>query len=208
MVLRRTAAVAIGLLAMLTAASAQAQDQSHKFNTAADAGVFWFFLYDTHAQRIRVDPAPAASLDIFQLADFSWARNMAAEVNYLFVQSRGYIYDRESPTVAKFYLTMHNAAANIGYFFEGRKLHPYLFLGFGAGYFIFDPMKKGAVGKEVDPILNASPGVDYTVRDAPQDLLKRIDLGFRVRYFLIFEKRLVDTAADGLVLNARLNLRW
>jgi hypothetical protein len=180
----------------------------HKFNTAVDGGVFWFFAYDSHTSRIRVNPGPCVSADLFQIADFSWSRNMLFEGNYLFAQNHGYAYDLNNANVARFLLTMHQASFDIGYVFEGRRLHPYLAAGPGVGFLFYNPDKRGPTRQETDALLNLSPGVDYTIVEFAHGSVNRIDIGFRARYFYIWQNKIVDTALNGLGLQARLNLRW
>jgi hypothetical protein len=204
--LRRAAAMAVAVV-LGWALPAAAKD--FKFNTALDGGYFWFFAYDNQASHVDINPAPCYGGTLFQIVDFSWSRNMVAELNYLYTQTRGRGYDRDSDSVAVFDLAMHHAAFNVGYFFEGRRLHPYLSGGFGASYLDYQPVGEfGQPASETDLTVNLSPGADITVWETGMAALDRLDVGFRVRYFYVFQQHIVDTAINGLALTARVNLRW
>jgi hypothetical protein len=186
-------------------AAAVAKD--YKTNTAVEGGYLWFFAYDTHASHIDIVPTWCVGATLFQVVDFKWARNMVGELNYFYAKARGEAFDLGTSATAIFDLSMHHMAFNVGYIFEGRRLHPYLSAGVGAGYVVFDRYQ-GKTTSEWDPVVNLSPGVDYTVWETGRPALERLDVGFRVRYEYIFQQRVVNAALNSVALMARLNLRW
>lgn len=211
--MRRRIAAIILLLFLGAAPAVWAKD--FKSNTAGDVGYCWLFAYDRNASHIDIDPALAYGGTIFQLFDFPWARNMVGEVNYLYTAARGEAFswtdnakgDSEGNDSTLFDLTMHHAAFNPGYVFEGRRLHPYISGGLGASYLLLEPLD-GKEKSEIDFTINLGAGADYTIWETGQAALERLDLGLRVRYFYIFQKDIVDAAMNGVALTLRLNLRW
>ncbi len=202
--MRRIALLSLCLLLLLPLA---ATGKDYKSNTAGDVGYIWLFMYDSHAGRIEIDPALAYGGTLFQVIDFSWARNMVAEVHYLTATARGEGFNWTDDDSTLFDLTIHHMSFNPGYFFEGRRLHPYISGGFGAAYVLFEPFE-GEDKKEWDLDMNLSGGVDFTVWETGMAALERVDLGFRARYLYVFQRDIVDTAINGLALTLRLNLRW
>lgn len=195
------------LLALILLLPAAAAAKDFRSSTAAEGGYMWIFMYDRNAKDIDLDPALTYGGTLFQLVDFSWARNMMAEVTYLYAQARGEGLEWMGDESTVFDLTMHHAAINPGYVFEGRKLHPYLSGGFGATYLIFEPLENKKI-EEIDFTLNLGAGVDYTVWETGMAALERVDLGLRARYLYVFQKEIVDTAINGMAFYLRLNLRW
>jgi len=193
------------VVALLLPAAAFAKD--FRSNTAAEGGYVWLFMYDSGARHIDVDPALTYGATLFQITDFSWARNMMGELTCLYAKARGEGFEWLGDESTVFDLTMHHAAFNPGYVFEGRKLHPYISGGFGATYLLFQPLENEEQD-EIDFTINLGAGVDYTVWETGMAALDRLDLGLRARYLYIFQKEIVDTAMNGMAFQLRLNLRW
>ncbi len=194
------------LLIALVAASAQAAD--FKFNTAPEVGYVWFFAYDSRATAVRINPALCYGGTIFQIIDFDWSRNMVFELNYLYSLVQGSQIDWENTGAANdFEMSWHQAAANVGYQFEGRRLHPYLSGGLGASFLSYVDQAKNEQ-TEQDFTLNLGGGVDYTVWETGTPALDRLDLGLRIRYYYISQKAITDVALNAVSMTLRLNLRW
>jgi len=201
----RLTIILLSLFPALAAGPAQAKD--FKFNTAASSGLLWMFAYDRNANHIDIEPALTYGGALFQIADFSWSRNMVGELNYLYATTRGEGFSWHGNDSTIFDLTMHHGAFNVGYFFEGRYLHPYISGGVGAAALLLEP-RKGEKTDEIDVTINLGGGMDYTLKYFTKIAMERLDLGFRVQYFYVFQQEIVDTAFNAVALTVRLNLRW
>jgi len=200
-----SAAVIFGLC--LSASAVQAKD--FKSMPAIEAGGRWFFAYDDRAQEIRILPAAAYGVTFTQIIDFSWARNVAFDVNYLHSRSHGELEDGESDDIEVFDLTADTVCGNIGYFFTGRKLLPYISGGFGMAALKYEPESTKGKLWEQDFMINLGGGMDYTLWEAEKSrALDRVLLGARVRYEYIFVQKIVDASLNGLAFTARFELRF
>lgn len=203
----RTRLTIILLTLLLTATFGTAYAKDFKFNTAIDGGYLWMFAYDRNASHIDIEPALTYGGTLFQIADFSWSRNMVGELNYLYAATRGEGFSWHGNDSTIFDLTMHHSAFNVGYFFEGRYLHPYISGGVGAMALLMEPLNEEKTD-EIDVTINLGGGMDYTLKYFTKIAMERLDLGFRVQYFYVFQQEIVDTAFNAVALTVRLNLRW
>jgi hypothetical protein len=196
------------LLAVL-AAAAPAGAKDFKFNTAPEAGYTWFFAYDTRASHVKINPALCYGGTLFQIVDFNWSRNMMFELNYLFAQAKGEQFNW-TPIGGNngFVMDWHSAAANVGYMFEGRRLHPYLSGGLGAVLIAYAD-RAGVNLNDTEFTLNLGGGVDYTLWETGRAGLTRLDLGLRIRYYYSpMETAIMNVALNAVSMTLRLNLRW
>ena len=193
----------VSLLALAPAAWAK----DFKSNTCAEGGFMYLFGFDDRADYIRIMPTETYGGTLFQVFDFPWARNMIGELNYLYADARGEAFGWQGGDSNLFDLRLHHSAFNVGYFFEGRRLHPYFSGGFGVAALIYED-RAGDRIDEQDLTINLGGGTDYTIWETGQAALERLDLGFRVRYYYIFQKEVFNTALNGVSLTLRLNLRW
>lgn len=203
--MRRILPVLLCLFVLAAAGAAWAKD--FKSNTAAEGGYVWLFAYDDRADYITIDPAVCYGGTLFQVINFNWARNMVAEVNYLYAEARGEAFGWEGGDSNLFDMKWHHFAFNPGYFFEGRRLHPYLSGGLGVSAIVYEDRNHERINEQ-DFTLNLGGGAEYTVWETGMAALERLDLGLRLRYYYIFQKEVVDTALNGVSITLRLNLRW
>jgi len=191
----------------LALAPAAAWAKDYKSNTALDGGYMWFFAFDSRTSHIQISPALCYGGTLFQIIDFSWSRNMVAELNYLYSKARGEEFYNDDRPSNLFDLSMHHLAFNPGYFFEGRRLHPYISGGLGASLLHYEDRAHQNFD-ETDFTVNLGGGADYTLWETGMAALDRLDLGLRVRYFYIFQDKIVNVALNGIAVNLRLVLRW
>jgi len=204
--LRRVSTVLVLLLAVAAASPAWAKD--YKSNTAAEGGYLWLFAYDQNAARIRVNPALCYGGTLFQIVDFSWSRNMMFELNYLYSFIQGEKLGWKGGNNVSFDMSWQEAAFNLGYMFEGRRMHPYLSGGLGAVFLDYaDQTHKNL--NDTEFTLNLGGGVDYTLWETGAAALERLDLGLRFRYYYSpLESVIMDVALNAVSITLRLNLRW
>lgn len=203
--MHRLLAIACCLTLLLTAGVATAKD--FKSNTAVESGYIWMFGYDTRASSMRMPPTLCYGGTLFQIIDFPWARNMVAEVNYLYTKIRGESFDWEGRDSNLFDLQWQNVAFNVGYMFEGRRLHPYLSMGPGVSIMHYEDRADERIN-ELNFSFNLGGGVEYTLWETGMAALERVDLGVRLRYFYIDKKEMFNDGNSGVALTLRLNLRW
>ena len=103
--------VAVTLALGLLASAAQAKD--FKTMPSVEAGGRWFFAYHEGAKEVSILPAAAYGVTFTQIIDFSWARNIAFDVNYLHSRSHGELADAESDDIRVFDLTCSGAARRL-----------------------------------------------------------------------------------------------
>ncbi|MCC6159803.1 MAG: outer membrane beta-barrel protein [Deltaproteobacteria bacterium] len=204
MIVRR-ALIAV-LIALLPAVAAA---KDFKSMPAFDIGGRWIFGYQTGAKEVVIQPGLAYGGTFTQIIDFSWARNMAFEANYLHSFSHGETESEDGGDVAVFDITMDSGSANIGYFFSGRKLLPYISTGLGVAVLKYEP--EAAVDKvwEQDVTFNIGGGADWTLWEAAKSgALDRILLGARVRYEYIAVQQIFDVGMSALAITGRFELRF
>lgn len=193
------------LLVLVTTLPVVAWAKDYKFMPSVDGGGIWFFLYDNNAKSIIVDPSTAYGATIVQGVDFEWARNMAFEISYQHSKSRGEWnpFDEEA---FLFDLTCDYATANIGYFFIGRRIHPYIAGGFGTAVVKFERLNQDKIW-ETDLAINGGAGADFTLWE-PRGAAEQINIGGRVRYIYIMPHKIVDSGMNALAVTARFQVRF
>lgn len=192
---------------LLAVSSAGAKD--YRSMPAADVGGRWVFAYRESAREIRVNPALAYGGTFTQIVDFEWARNMAFEVNFLHSVSHGEATTLDTGAVEVFDLTWDSGAFNIGYFFSGRKLLPYMSTGLGVVSLKYEPeLAKNKIWEQ-NFYFNIGGGADWTVWETKSGgSLDRILLGARVRYEYTQVTEIVDVALNALAITGRFELRF
>ncbi len=195
----------IFLVAAIFAIWAPAFAKDYKFMPSVDGGAIWFFMLDNGADEIIVDPAPTYGGTAVQIIDFEWARNMAFEVSYHHSVSRGewtpYTGDKWI-----FDLYCDYATGNIGYFFTGRRIHPYIASGFGAAWLKYVRMNNDKIW-ETDLTVNIGAGVDFTIWEPP-GAIEQLNVGVRVRYIYVFPHKITDAGINAMATTARLQIRF
>lgn len=194
---------ALALLFVCVPVSVMAKD--YKFMPSVVGGGIWFFAYDNNAKFIEIDPNAAYGATLTQVVDFDWARNMFFELSYLHSQSRGEWQPLEGNKFL-FDLTCDYTTANIGYFFIGRKIHPYISGGFGAAWIKYQELENFKIW-ETDFAINAGAGADFTIWE-PRGAAEQINLGGRVRYIYIMPHKIVDSGLNALAVTARFQVRF
>lgn len=174
-----------------------------------ELGGRWLFGYEEGAREIRINPGLAYGGTFTQIIDFEWARNMAVEVNYLHSTSRGERVDDETGDTVVFDLTADLSCLNIGYFFIGRKILPYISGGLGLAALKYEPESNEDKLWEQTLMLNLGGGTDWTLWEAEKSRgLDRVLLGARVRYEYIFIDKIFDSSLNALAITARAELRF
>ncbi|MCB1152316.1 outer membrane beta-barrel protein [bacterium] len=201
-----TAVAALSLWA-LCAATAWAKD--YKAMPSVEVGGRWFFAYEQGAEAIRINPGLAVGGTYTQIFDFDWARNVSFELNYLHSESRGETEDESTGDETIFDLTADTPGLNIGYFFTGRKILPYMSAGFGSAFLKYEPESNVEKLWETCLLMNLGGGADWTVFETGGgSALEKILLGARVRYEYYFIQKTFDTALNALAITARLEARF
>jgi hypothetical protein len=176
---------------------------------AVETGGRWMFGYQNGVNEVRTQPALAYGLTFTQIVDFSWSRNIAFDASYLHSRSHGEMTWLSTGNNVVFNLTADSFSGNIGYFFTGRKLLPYISGGLGVAALKYEPESAQDTIWEQDPFINLGGGLDYTLWEAEVSrALDRILLGARFRYEYIFVQKIFDTALTDLAITARLELRF
>ena len=192
------------IAALLIVRPAAAKDIG--FMPSTDVGMTWFFLYDDNSRRIQVDPALSYGVTFTQQFDFTWARNVSFDLSYFHAEARG-LWDREGDTDDfQFDMVSDYTAGNIGYFFSGRRIHPYIAAGLGAMYTKFQTLGNEKVW-ETDPLINFLGGLDYTVWEVGSGL-QALNLGARLRYAYLFPREFVHAGFNAINVMFRLQLRF
>lgn len=186
-----------------------AQAKDFKFMPSVDGGFVWFSYYDSSAKKVDVDPAPAYGGTLIQLFDFEWAKNMALELTYFHSVNRAeWTPLDEDESKFLFDMTCDYSSLGVGYFFSGRRIHPYIAAGFGAAFIKYVQDDNFKIW-ETDGTFNTGAGLDYTVYEPPGGAgLNQLNLGARVRYIYIFPNEIVDSGIIGINIMARLQLRF
>lgn len=176
-----------------------------KFMPSIDGGSIWFFMLDKGADKIVVEPAPVYGGSVVQIVDFEWARNMAFEASYHHSESRGEWMPHKGDKWL-FDLKTDYATGNIGYFFSGRKIHPYMSGGFGATWLKYVRENNNKIW-ETNFTINVGAGVDFTVWEPPGGA-EQFNLGVRVRYIYVFPHKIVDAGMNAIAAVARIQMRF
>ena len=201
--------IIIILLLVLSSSSAfgeEKENKDYRFMPSIDGGPIWFLMYDNNAKFIEVSPNWAYGISLVQIVDFPKARGVAFEISYHRSTSRGEwqpMNDKEF----QFDLTMDYATFNVGYFFTGRRIHPYISAGAGAAVFTYR-LRDGYELIEADFALNGGGGADFTVWEPPGNAVEQMNLGARIRYIYIFPYELVDVSISAITIMLRFQLRF
>ncbi|MBZ0271538.1 hypothetical protein K8I61_05850 [bacterium] len=200
---RLAAILVAATLILLAAPGAWAKDT--RFMPSPEGGGRWLYLYQTGTREITVRPALAYGGTIEKIFDFAWSRNVSFGVSYLHSRSHGETHDLDSDDVEVFNLNVDTFSANIGYFFTGRRIQPYISVGAGAAIMKYEP--ESATGKiwEQDPYLNIGGGADFSLWETEGGAtLDRVLLGARLRYEYFSVQEIVDTGLVAITATARL----
>jgi opacity protein-like surface antigen len=186
-----------------------ARAKDFKTMPSFETGGRWLFAFDENSEEITIRPGFALGGTFTQIIDFEWARNMAFELNYLHSVSHGEQMDVDSGDKAIFDITADFAAMNIGYYFTGRKILPYISAGPGVALFKYEPESAEDKIWEQTLLLNIGGGADWTIWEPEGgSALDKILLGARVRYEYVFVNKLFSSSLNSLAITGRAVLRF
>ncbi len=193
--------------AAMNAHEATAKD--FKSMPSFETGGRWLFAYDENSEDVTIWPGYALGGTFTQIIDFEWARNMAFEGNYLHSFSHGERKDIDTGDTVIFDLYADFAALNIGYYFTGRKILPYISGGLGMAMFKYEPESTTDKIWEQTLLINLGGGADWTVWEPEKGMaIDKVLLGARVRYEYILVNELFSSSLNALAITGRAVLRF